>query len=49
VTIDAMGCQKAIAEKITDKEGDYVLTVKENQPTLYEQIERPDEAAMEKD
>jgi predicted transposase YbfD/YdcC len=49
VTIDAMGCQKAIAEKITDKKGDYVLTVKENQPTLYEQIERLDEAAMEKD
>ena len=28
VTIDAMGCQKAIAEKITDKEADYVLALK---------------------
>src|SRR5215218_9900118 len=53
----AVGChlslgQEAVAEKsneITDKKGDYVLTVKENQPTLYEQIERLDEAAMEKD
>jgi len=32
VTIDAMGCQKAIAKKIIDGGGDYVLTVKENQP-----------------
>ncbi len=48
VTIDAMGCQKAIAEKIVEQEGDYVLSVKENQPTLYEQIERIDRAAFEK-
>jgi predicted transposase YbfD/YdcC len=34
VTIDAMGCQKAIAAKIVDGGGDYVLTVKDNQPTL---------------
>jgi predicted transposase YbfD/YdcC len=38
VTIDAMGCQTAIAEHIRKKEADYVLAVKENQPTLYEDI-----------
>jgi predicted transposase YbfD/YdcC len=34
VTIDAMGCQKDIAAKIVAGGGDYVLTVKDNQPTL---------------
>jgi predicted transposase YbfD/YdcC len=34
VTIDAMGCQKEIAAKIVAAGGDYVLTVKDNQPTL---------------
>ena len=38
VTIDAMGCQKDIASKIVDQGADYVLAVKENQPTLFEQI-----------
>jgi len=38
VTIDAMGCQKAIAKKIVDAKGDYVLAVKENQPKLHEAI-----------
>jgi len=47
VTIDAMGCQKEIAEQVVEQEGDYVLTVKENQPTLYEEIERLEEAALE--
>jgi predicted transposase YbfD/YdcC len=36
VTIDAMGCQKAIAEKIVQSEADYVLAIKENQPLLHE-------------
>ena len=35
VTIDAMGCQKEIAKKITDAKGDYVLAVKDNQPKLH--------------
>lgn len=39
VTIDAMGCQKAIAEKIVDKKADYILAVKENQPLLLDDIE----------
>lgn len=34
VTIDAIGCQRAIAQQITDAKGHYVLQVKENQPTL---------------
>jgi predicted transposase YbfD/YdcC len=38
VTIDAMGCQTAIAETIVAGKADYVLAVKENQPTLYEGI-----------
>jgi|LauGreDrversion4_2_1035121.scaffolds.fasta_scaffold83737_3 predicted transposase YbfD/YdcC len=39
VTIDAMGCQTAIAREIIDGGGDYLLQVKGNQPTLKEQIE----------
>ena len=35
VTTDAMGCQKAIAETIVDGGGDYILAVKDNQPTLH--------------
>lgn len=38
VTIDAMGCQKEIAKKIVDKGGNYVLSLKENQPTLYQDV-----------
>jgi predicted transposase YbfD/YdcC len=38
VTIDAMGCQTAIAQRIREKEADYILAVKENQPTLYQDI-----------
>jgi predicted transposase YbfD/YdcC len=39
VTIDAMGCQKAIAQMIINGGGDYVLAVKENQPKLYKAIQ----------
>jgi predicted transposase YbfD/YdcC len=38
VTIDAMGCQKEIAAAIRDAEADYVLAVKDNQPTLHTDI-----------
>lgn len=34
VTIDAMGCQKDIAEKIVNAKADYMLAVKDNQPSL---------------
>jgi predicted transposase YbfD/YdcC len=39
VTIDAMGCQAEIAEKIVESRADYVLAVKGNQPTLHAGIE----------
>lgn len=35
VTIDAMGCQKAVAEKIVERGGDYVLTLKGNHEKLH--------------
>ena len=38
VTIDAMGTQKEIAAKIIQKKADYVLSVKKNQPRVYEDI-----------
>lgn len=40
VTIDAIGCQTEIAEKISDRDGQYVLSLKENQGQLYEDVER---------
>jgi predicted transposase YbfD/YdcC len=40
VTIDAMGCQKAIAQKIIDQGGDYILTVKDNQEHLLADIQQ---------
>src|ERR1700732_517121 len=39
VTIDAMGCQRGIAQKIVDKKADYVLALKGNQGTLREDVE----------
>lgn len=38
VTIDAMGTQKDIAEKIISKNADYILSLKENQKTLYRDV-----------
>ncbi len=38
VTIDAMGCQRSIAEKIVARNADYILAVKENQGHLLEEI-----------
>lgn len=49
ITIDAMGCQKKIAEAIVNKEADYILAVKDNQKQLHEHIkesfrfEKPDD------
>ena len=39
VTIDAMGCQRAIAQKIVDKKADYILALKGNQGTLRDDVE----------
>ena len=38
VTIDAMGTQTKIAEKIREKGADYILALKTNQPALYEDV-----------
>lgn len=38
VTIDAMGCQRKISEKIIEKSGDYLLALKENQKALYDDV-----------
>jgi predicted transposase YbfD/YdcC len=39
VTIDAMGCQTAIAQTIIDQEADYVLALKGNQPALEQAVQ----------
>ena len=39
ISIDAIGCQKEIATQIVEKEADYLLAVKQNQKTLYQDIE----------
>jgi predicted transposase YbfD/YdcC len=39
VTIDAIGCQKRIAQKVVDQGGDYVLVVKANQERLLRDIQ----------
>lgn len=38
VTIDAMGCQRQIAQQITEQGGEYLLRVKDNQPDLHKDI-----------
>ena len=38
VTIDAMGTQTEIAKAVRDNEGDYILALKENQKTLYNDV-----------
>ena len=48
VTIDAMGCQTEIAEQIRERKADYVLAVKDNQPTLCTQIRKEFEHEMER-
>lgn len=38
VSIDAMGCNPSIAQRILDAEADYLLAVKDNQPTLHADV-----------
>lgn len=45
VTIDAMGCQKAIAQQIVAQEADYVLALKQNHETLYTAVVQQFQAA----
>jgi predicted transposase YbfD/YdcC len=47
ITIDAMGCQREIVKKIVEKDADYVIAVKKNQPTLHEQIKQLFKQAIE--
>ena len=49
VTIDAMGCQKAIAAQIVAGGGDYVLAVKDNQPNLLADIQETIAEALDRD
>jgi predicted transposase YbfD/YdcC len=49
VTIDAMGCQKEIAQKIRERGADYVLTVKDNQPHLLEDVQACLQEALAKE
>ena len=50
ITIDAMGCQREIANQIRQRGGDYVLAVKPNQPKLSEQVEEAiDSATSDRD
>lgn len=37
ISIDAMACQKEIVEKIVSKEADYLIALKQNQKSLYQQ------------
>ncbi len=39
ITIDAMGCQRDIAQKVVEKKADYVLALKGNQGSLREDVE----------
>jgi predicted transposase YbfD/YdcC len=49
VTIDAMGCQKEIAQKIVDANADYVLALKGNQGHMHIDVEAYFEAALKAD
>lgn len=40
VTIDAMGCQKKIVKEIIKQKADYLITLKDNQPNLYQRTEK---------
>jgi predicted transposase YbfD/YdcC len=39
VSVDAMGCQQAIARQVVEAGGDYVLALKDNHPTLSEEVQ----------
>lgn len=49
ITIDAMGCQREIAKKIRAKDADYVLALKGNQGTLFDDAQRLFDQARETD
>lgn len=47
ITIDAIGCQKNILDKIVEKEAHYCVAVKSNQNTLYTEIDEYFKFALE--
>lgn len=49
VTLDALGCQKEIVQKIVEKQGDYVIAVKGNQKTLQAAVQDAFGQALETD
>jgi predicted transposase YbfD/YdcC len=49
VTIDAIGCQKAIAQQIVNKGGDYLLAVKANQEHLLDDVQATVAKALDDD
>ena len=49
VTMDAMHCQVETAQAILDRDADYLLSVKDNQPTLHEFVQEKFEACHEPD
>jgi hypothetical protein len=49
VTVDAMGCQKKIAQEIVEADADYVLALKGNQETMHEEMKTfRDQIVLEK-
>jgi len=46
VTIDAIGCQKEIVKTVIDQGSDYVIALKENQATLFEEVKAVFEEAI---
>ena len=38
VTVDAMGCQVEVAKAVLEQHGDYMLHIKDNQPTLHADV-----------
>ncbi len=46
ITIDAMGTQKSIAKKIIEADADYVLSLKDNHPTLHQKVKNWFETAQ---
>jgi predicted transposase YbfD/YdcC len=49
VSIDAIGCQKEIAKGIRAKEADYLLALKDNQPTLHADVQDCFDTALQND
>lgn len=47
VTADAMSCQTAIVEKIIGKQADYVIQLKDNQPTMHKEVQEYMEQLIE--